>query len=81
MKLLMYSACLRAECGGNVKPQTALGEGLAGELSDRGSTPLISTTITLYEPLHGLPGLRTGRRGKWVLILGDRKKKRLFSND
>ena len=52
MKLLKRSACLRAGRGGNVKPQTALGEGPESELSDRGSTPLIS----ILQPTSGKSG-------------------------
>ena len=45
MKLLMPRSCLRERGGGNVKAQTALGEHRILGFSDRGSTPLASTTL------------------------------------
>jgi len=45
MKLLKHEARLWAPCGGNVKTQDALGESFVSGLSDKGSTPLISTAL------------------------------------
>ena len=59
MKLLKWKSCLREFHGGNVKTQTALGDALVVWLSDRGSTPLGSTTLEKSE-------LNSGR--KWVRI-------------
>ena len=44
MKLLKPESCLGESGGGNVKTQTALGDALVFWSSDRGSTPLGSTT-------------------------------------
>jgi len=45
MKLLKPESCLWESGGGNVNIQTALGEALVFWSSDRGSTPLGSTTL------------------------------------
>ena len=49
MKLLKPVSCLRETGGGNVKTQTALGDALVFWSSDRGSTPLGSTTSSRDE--------------------------------
>lgn len=50
MKLLKPESCLWESGGGNVNIQTALGDALVFWSSDRGSTPLGSTTFLLYKP-------------------------------
>ena len=49
MKLLKPESCLGESGGGNVKTQTALGDALVFWSSDRGSTPLGSTTTSRDE--------------------------------
>ena len=51
MKLPKYTACLWAMYGGNVKIQTVMEETGVNRLSDRGSTPLWSTTPCFDEHL------------------------------
>ena len=60
MKLLKRFGCLFPCRGGNVKSQTALGESPESELSDRGSTPLISTTCAMRRLLFAAYGISFG---------------------
>ncbi len=54
MKLLKSGSCQREPDGGNVKTLTALGETRIDISSDRGSTPLASTSLAHNRTLFGL---------------------------